>query len=250
MELKDYVAVIRKRLWLILLLVVVSTIVTFVYTNQQYQPIYEAATKLIVNKTLDDSVVGIEQMDYGALNVNIELINTYREIIRTPAIMDKVIQRYPELDVSSESLIDRVQIFALNNTQVMAIYVQDYSYEQAARIVNAVSEVFKSEIPNIMKVDNIMILNTADETDPNPQPINFKSNQAIVLAVAISLIFGVGIAFLLEFLDDSVKTENDVQQVFGRPVLAIVEPPKPKKPQSFSRKPFRREAGEIVANRH
>lgn len=88
-NLKEYLMIIKKRWWLIVLIVFGCTLVTAMYTTANYVPIYQASTKLIVNKTFEQDQLGTEQIDYGAIGVNMALINTYKEIIRTPQLWIK-----------------------------------------------------------------------------------------------------------------------------------------------------------------
>lgn len=241
MELKEYIRIIKKRLWFILLCVIVSTVTTALYSFLYYKPVYMAHTKLIVNKTIEQEQLGKEQMDFGAIAVNIRLIETYKEIIKTPAITDKVVQRYPDLQLSSDQLSRIINVSALNNTQVMTLSAADYSYERAAKIVNAVSEVFKSEIPKIMKVDNVAVLTLAKITD-KPLPVDYKRTQYIIISFAVSLMFAVGLIFLLEFLDDTIKSEDDIQAVLGLTTLSAI--PASKKEFQPKKQPSRKKVSE------
>ncbi|WP_282937475.1 Wzz/FepE/Etk N-terminal domain-containing protein [Paenibacillus sp. RC67] len=246
-NLREYFMLIKKRLWIVFTIVFVCTALTAVYSNMNYQPVYMAATKLIVNKTSEKDQLGREQIDFGAIGVNIGLINTYKEIIKTPAIMDKVVQRYPDLNLTAEQLIAMTNVAGLHDTQVMTIVVTHYSYEKAVQIVNAVSEVFQTEIPKIMKIDNITILNKA-KMQNYPVPVNKKSNQYIVLSFAASLVIAIGLVLLLEALDDTLKTEEDVRQIFAVSTLAYVPKIRSKELESTnsskSRK-SRRKVGEV-----
>jgi capsular polysaccharide biosynthesis protein len=242
-NLKEYFMIIKKRLWLIVLCVLLSTILTAIYSNLHYQPIYQASTKIIVNNTLARDQMGKEQIDYGAIGVNIALISTYKEIIKTPAIMDKVVQRYPDLNLSAEQLISIINVSDLNETQVMTIVARHYSYEKAVKIANAVSDVFQSEIPKIMKVDNVTILNRATTQD-NPTPVNKKSNQYLILSFVASLVVAIGIIFLLEAMDDTLKTVEDIRLVLEISTLAFIPKMKEKELRSNKRNTSRRKAGE------
>ncbi|OCT10695.1 lipopolysaccharide biosynthesis protein [Paenibacillus pectinilyticus] len=233
LDLKDYLKIIRKRVWMIVAIVAIATMTTGVVSYFFLQPIYEASTKLIVNKSNDQ--VGVStQVDLNTVNLNIRLIDTYKEIIRTPRIMDKVVADYPDLKISAEQLINTVKVSSVNNTQVMTLIVQDPSYERAASIVNAVSVVFQSEIPKIMKVDNISLLNEAkDKVAPIPVKPNKKLNVAI--SFVVSLMIALGIAFLLEYLNDQLTTEEEVEQFLGLPTLAMITKMRPEDFQNHSK---------------
>lgn len=219
LDLKDYLKILRKRVWMIVTIVLLATIATGVVSYFFMQPVYEASTKLIVNKSNDQ--VGLSQVDINTVTVNIRLIDTYKEIIRTPRIMDKVVADYPNLNISAEQLVNKVKVSSVNNTQVMTLIVQDESYERAASIANAVSIVFQSEIPKIMKVDNISLLNEAKDFE-HPVPVKPNKKLNVAISLVVSLMIALGITFLLEFLDDKLKTEAEVQQYLGLPTLTMI----------------------------
>jgi capsular polysaccharide biosynthesis protein len=247
MEFKEYFKMIKKRLWLVILCVVISGITTSLYSKSNYVPIYFASTKLIVNSTVAEDQSGIgEKMDIGAVNANIGLIETYKEIIKSPAIMNKVVQQHPDLNVTPEKLMSDVQISTLNNTQIMTIGIPDPSYELAADIVNAVAQTVKSEIPRIMKVNNVEILNIADLNDI-PPPVNKKSNSLIVISIAVSLMLSIGIIFLLEFLDDTLKTEQDIKTVLGFTTFSLIPTVNRREMKRLQKKKVRKKAGDVQA---
>lgn len=135
--------------------------------------------------------------------------------------MRVVAERHPEFGLTPEELIGKVHVSSVNNTQVMTLIAEDTSYRRAAEIVNAVSYVFKEQIPNIMHVDNVSILNEAP-LDIEPQPVrpNVQLNAAVAFVVALMAV--IGWAFLMEYLDDTVKTEQDVQELLALPTLTVV----------------------------
>ncbi|OXM85200.1 YveK family protein [Paenibacillus rigui] len=242
-NLKEYLMIIKKRLWLIVAWVLLCTTLTAIYSSLNYQPIYTASTKLIVNKTSDKDPMGKEQIDYGAIGVNLALINTYKEIIKTPAIMDKVVQRYPDLNLSAEQLIAITNVSDLHETQVMTIVASHYSYEKAVKAANAVSDVFQTEIPKIMKVDNVTILNRA-KMQEHPVPINKKSNQYIILSFVGSLVVAIGAILMLDAMDDTLKKEADIRALFETSMLASIPKIREKELRQEKRNIARRKAGE------
>ena len=215
LDLKDIFRILRKRILWIVAIVVLSSAAAWYYSTWFLKPVYEASTKLIVKQS------SVSTLDLNEINLNLRLIDTYKEIIRTLAIMQEVAEQHPEFGLSAEELIRKVRVSSVNNTQVMTLVVEDSSYRRAAEIVNAVSYVFKQEVPNIMNVDNVSILNEAP-LDINPKPV--RPNVALNVAVAfvVSLMAVVGWAFLMEYLDDTVKTDQDVAEVLGLPTLTVV----------------------------
>ncbi|MCQ4085227.1 YveK family protein [Saccharibacillus sp. JS10] len=220
MELKEYLGVIKKRWWVLALTVLVCVVAAIAF-NSRYQPLYKASVDLIVNEPSISST-GQAQVDSNSIEANLKLINTYKKIITSDSITKLVVERHPELNLTSSQISDKLMIDSTQNTQVINVSVQDSSYEKAATIANSTGNVFISQIPEIMQVNNVSVLNAAD---PNlsPTPVNDHRQMVIILSLVVGLVIGLGILFLMEYLDDSVKTEFDVEHAIGLPVLAKVE---------------------------
>lgn len=220
LDLMDYFRIIRRRAWLIAIVMVVVCTLVGVYSVYIKEPVYEASTKIIVNQAPTQTN---NQIDLNQINTNIQMINTYKEIIKTPAILDKVIEQYPEFQLTTEELIGKINVSSVNNTQVMTLVARDISYQKAAEIANAVSDVFKGEIPFFFNVENVSILNKAKmypQVIPQPVEPNVMLNLAI--GFVISLLISVGISLLLEYMDDTLKTEKDIEQYLGLSTLAMI----------------------------
>ncbi|MFC4776145.1 YveK family protein [Paenibacillus sp. GCM10023252] len=220
MELKNYFKIIRNRWWLILAFVLVASVTTGVYSYAFIQPTYSASSKIIVNSVTDYGG-GIKEVDMNSINTNLLLINTYVEIFQSPAIMNKVVELYPTLGLTSEELIGMVSVSTSMDSQVMTLQMTDTSYKRAAEAVNAVATVFKTEIPKIMYADNVTILNQADPKElvgpiaPNPE-LN------IFISIVVAGMLSVGLIFLMEYLDDTIKSEEDVNTLLEIPTLASI----------------------------
>jgi capsular polysaccharide biosynthesis protein len=104
----------------------------------------------------------------------------------------------------------------------MTVVVQDDTYERAALIVNAVSKVFKSKVVEIMKVDNVTILNNA-ATDDNPSPVSPNLVMNVLISFILSFLFGVGVVFLIHHMDDTVRDEKEIMRILDLPMLATIK---------------------------
>ena len=91
----------------------------------------------------------------------------------------------------------------------------------AAKIANKTAEVFQTEIAKIMNVDNVSILAKATVAD-NQSPIKPKPVMNIAIALVVGLMAGVGIAFLIEYFDNTVKNEQEIERLLELPVLGVI----------------------------
>ncbi|MGQ8870913.1 YveK family protein [Paenibacillus sp. TSA_86.1] len=218
-ELKGYFRILQKKLWLIVVIALIAGVGAGVKSIFFTQPLYEASSKLIVNQT--STIEGQAIMDFSMIQTNIKLINSYREIIKSSAIMDKVVSTYPDLGLTSSELMNRTSVSTASESQVMSITVQGTTYESAAKTVNAISKVFQSQIPLIMKIDNVAILSEAN-LNSNVAPINMKTTLSIIVSLFAGLVLAVALVFLLDYLDDTFKSETELEKELGLPVLTVI----------------------------
>jgi uncharacterized protein involved in exopolysaccharide biosynthesis len=61
-----------------------------------------------------------------------------------------------------------------------------------------------------------------DEARPPRAPIRPQKTRGIALSVALGLVLGVAVAGLLEYLDTTLKSPDDVERFLGLPVIGVV----------------------------
>ncbi|UQD53503.1 capsular biosynthesis protein [Bacillus methanolicus] len=215
-SLRELFMTLRKRLSLILIVTLTAVMVSGVVSYFFLTPIYEASTQLLVNQAKNEQAL----YNYNEVQTNLQLINTYNVIIKSPAILDLVIKEL-HLDMTTEELNEKINVQSEKDSQVVNISVQDPDPYQAAKIANKTAEVFKREIVKIMNVDNVSILAKAAVKD-HQAPVKPKPLLNIAIAFVVGLMTGVGLAFLLEYLDNTIKTEQDIEKLLELPVLGVI----------------------------
>lgn len=218
-SLQEIFKTLKKRASLIGIFTLSAVIIAAIISFFLITPIYQSSTQILVNQKKE---LISQQMTAADIQSNLQLINTYNEIIKSPAILTIVLENL-DLELTPAGLASKITVNNANNSQVLNISVQDPNHNLAVDIANQVVEVFKEEIPNLMSIDNVNILSPAVYVE-NPSPI--KPNKALNMAIALvlGLMVGVGVAFLLEYLDTTVKTEHDVEELLGLPILGLVSP--------------------------
>jgi capsular polysaccharide biosynthesis protein len=126
-----------------------------------------------------------------------------------------------DLNTTPSALSNQITVSNANNSQVVNISVQDEQAFLAVDIANTVAQVFQEEVKELMNVDNVNILSPA-ELPENPSPVKPNKMLNMAIALVIGLMVGVGLAFLLEYLDTTIKTEHDVEELLGLPILGFV----------------------------
>lgn len=197
----------KKRWKLIVLLTCVTAMIGGVISYFVLKPVYQASTQILVNQK--DSR---NPLDMGQVQTNLGLINTYSVIIKSPAILDKVKENFD----LSQSVIE---INNQEDSQIFSLTVEDRNATTAVENANAVSETFQKEIPNIMNIDNVSILAKAE----NAVPVNANPILNIAIALVIGLMVGIGLSLLLEYMDNTIKDDQDVEAQLGLPLLGTIQ---------------------------
>ncbi|UPW84251.1 YveK family protein [Lysinibacillus sp. Ag94] len=216
MDLKKIFKILRKRIYLILSLTIVAIGITAALSYFVITPIYQAQTQFLVNQTVNDQEAYARAQQ---LETDLQLINTYNVIIKSPAILNKVIDKL-DLNITTEKLAEQIIVSSERNSKVVTIKVLDTDSEKAVTISNTVATVFKEEIPKLMSVDNINILSEA-KISKDSSPVKPNKLLNIVLGAVLGFVISVGFALLLEFLDTTIKTESDIEEL-ALPVIGLV----------------------------
>ncbi|GEN83252.1 capsular polysaccharide biosynthesis protein [Sporosarcina luteola] len=186
-------------------------------------PNYQSSTQILVNKKES----GDEQLNSQDIQTNLQLINTYRVIIKSPVILSQVIEKL-NLQTTPDLLTKKISVTSEQNSQVVNVTVKDRELKRAAEIANMTADVFQKEISELMNVDNVTILSPAINKS-YIKPITPNTPLNIIIAAVVGLMIGVGITFLIEFFDTTVKTEEDIQELVGFSILGFVSPASAKK---------------------
>jgi len=216
-SLKELFQTLKKRLSLIIIITAIATATSGIVSYFLLTPIYQSSTQILVNQSKND-----QQQFYnaGEVQTNLQLINTYNVIIKSPAILDKVIEK-EKLEMSAGALNGLITVASEQDSQVVNITVQNEDPKKAADIANSIATTFQKEISNIMNVDNVSILTKA-QLGENPSPVKPQPVMNMAIAFVVGIMAGVGLAFLLEYLDNTIKTEQDIEKQLGLPVLGAI----------------------------
>jgi len=233
LDLRDLLYIFRRRLLLIIVLPVVAALTAALISFFVLSPVYQSSTALWVMKEN-----GADQINYNDLLLNRNLTKTYAEVAKSRVVMADVIERLHLTNVTVEDLQAKLTVTPVRDTEILSFTVEDTDPAMAARLATAVAEAFKRQVVNHMKAENVVVM------DPAVEPVDpVKPRKAMNTAIAfvLGLMAAVGLAFLLEYLDTTLKSADDVTRHLGLPVLAVipaldVEQTSPVEPESTKRR--------------
>ena len=233
-SLQELFKIMKKRIVLIISILVMSVTLAGVVSYFFLNPIYEVSTQILINEKEQEQ----NQFSTQDIETNLQLINTYNVIITSPFILSKVIDNL-ELNTTTDLLYEKIEVNSEQNSQVINVSVQDSNPIRAVNIANMTAEVLQNEIQTLMNVDNITVISPA-VNKKNIKPISPNIPLNLVIAAVIGLMVGVGITFLKVYLDTTIKTEQDVNDILELSILGLVSPISQKKKALKSRRKQRR----------
>ncbi|WP_050614493.1 YveK family protein [Bacillus testis] len=215
-SLQEIFQVLKKRAAMIIALSLIATLTVGIISFYFITPMYQASSQILVNKSESENSV----YSSNEVATNVQLINTYNVIIKSPTVLQAVIREL-NLDLTVEQLNEKITVSNADDSQVMNIVVMDESIRKAANIANKTAQVFKEKIGDIMNVNNVTILSKA-EVKGNEAPVSPNKLLNIAIALVVGCMAGVGLAFLLEYLDNTFKTEKDIEMHLELPILGVI----------------------------
>jgi len=205
--------VILKRWKLIILLPLVAALVSLLISLYVITPQYRASTTLIITRPADT-----EQVLFRDIQVSRQLAATYREIVHSRRVMMVAIANR-SLPYSVEDLRDRVDVENVRDTELITIDVTDPDPQLARDIANEVARAFMSQIIEIMRVENVSVV---DEAATPVRPVSPRVELNTVVAFVVGLMAAAGLAFLLEYIDRTVKDPAEAQRQLEIPVIGVI----------------------------
>jgi capsular polysaccharide biosynthesis protein len=181
-------------------------------------PIYESSTTLIVGRQIYNSSEIESEIEYSNLMAYQKLVKTYGEIAKSRSIAAEVIDNL-DLDMTPNELQNALNVTTVRDTELMQISVRDESPELSAKLANTIAQVFSDRIIEIKKVDTVSVVDPA--IVPN-SPVKPNKKLNIAIAFVLCLMIALGIIFLIEYLDNTVKTIGDVEKYLQLPVLGVI----------------------------
>lgn len=213
-SLQEIFRIFRKRAKVIFLFIVGTLALSVIINSFLITPKFEATSQILVN---DEPNKG-STFDIQSLDAQLQMINTYSVIIKSPVILNRVIQDLG-LDLSVHELADRITVQNQKDTQIVSISVLDTNPLVARDISNKTALIFQEEVQSLLGMDNIKLLS---EAEASIGPVNINGIINLIHACLIGLLLGSGLVFYHEFSNSTVKNESDIENYLNLPVLGIV----------------------------
>ena len=204
-----------KKRWLrILSITLIATILSAALSFFVIKPQYEASTKVFIGKDESDS----QAYSQNDVLMYQKLMKTYSEAIKTKDLISRGLKG-TSLNLEPNEVLNNLTVVTVADTQILQIKYKSKNPQEAKAIIEGVSDEFIKTSKELVPNGNIKVIE-AVELPENPVSPNKKMN--IAIAFLLGLMVGVGLAFLLEFLDNTFKNKDQLEREFQIPVIGSI----------------------------
>lgn len=178
-------------------------------------PQYSANIVIYINNySTSDSTSTITT---GDLTAAAKLVNTYAAIISSRTVMDSVAQE-TEVGYDINTLIGKVSVTSVNDTEVFQVSVTDPDPAVAAELANAIADVIPDKIASIVQGSSAVVIDYAQVPTAPVSPNYAKCAGA---GLAVGLLLSMLFFIIREVMNTSIRQPSDLSQ-WEYPVLGIV----------------------------
>jgi len=213
-DLREIFSVILKKCYIILFFVLIFTGAAGYYAMTKIVNVYQAEVSLFVGREKDAA----ESISLTTINTNNYLMMDYQQIVLSRTVAEEVINELG-LDMSPAALSACITVDSETGSRIFRIMYTDMNPDMAANIVNKISQVTIKKAQEISGVNNIQIIDPAI-VPKNPVATNKKT--IVIIAAVLGVILGIAVIFILEFMDYTFKSSEDIERVLGLNVLGTV----------------------------
>lgn len=203
----------------IILITLMFVAVGIGYSYFFVKPEYTSTTSLVLAQSSSSGQTGDGAISATDLTMNSKLVSTYSELIKRKAILGQVCENLNIPESNIQELRGKIKVNSAKNTEIIEISVTNKDPNIAAAIANEIAKVFGEKIVEIYNISNVYLL---DRAEANAVPSNINHMKDVVIFAFIGLVIAAVYVLLANMLDNTIKTEQDVEATTELLVLSSI----------------------------
>lgn len=204
----------KKRWKLIVVITLCATLLSGVVSFFVLKPQYEATTKVFIGKE-EGAEQGYNQSDVIMYK---QLMKTYLETVKTKDLIGRALEDVKtELEV--KEVLAGLTVTNVADTQILEIKFKGKNPEEARDIVAAVTGEFINTSKTLVANGNVRVI---EEVVVPENPVSPNKKMNIAIAFILGLMVSLGLCFLLEFMDNTFKSKEQLEREIDIPVLGTI----------------------------
>lgn len=215
-KIEEVIDILTKRWKMIIAITLAATVLSGIVSFFVIAPKYKASTKVFIGKEDSNS----KNQDYNNSDIQMyqQLLKTYAEVIKTTDLVERAIDD-SGVNITSNEVLGNLTVTPEANTQILEIDYISKDKNDSKELLNDITNEFIKTSKDLIPNGNVKVVEQV-RTPEAPASPNKKLN--IAIAFLLGLMVSVGLAFLLEFIDNTFKTKEQLEQVLGVPVIGAI----------------------------
>ena len=214
-DIKELLSVLIKKAWIIILCAVLVSTAVLVYTANFVQPLYSAEVTLYVNNNSSQNSTAISSSD---LAVALRLVATYVNIVESDMVLEKVIEE-TGIMLTSAQVRSMLSAEPVGETEMFVVRITSPDPQMSADLVNAIAEVAPARISAVIEGSSAKVIDYARVPKSRSFP-NYTTNT--IVGALVGAVAAIAVILLQARLDNRIKKEEDLTNLFNIPVLGRI----------------------------
>lgn len=201
-----------RKLWLLLIFLVVGALIGLGYTKLFITPMYSSTSQIYVFGS-STSITSLADIQIGqSLTVDFESMAKSRTVVNAVISELDLQENYTELlaNLSTENPAD---------TRILMLTAEDEDPEMAKKIADAWAEETAERVAHVMNTEKP---NVFEKGVLSKEPVSPDLMKNTAIAGLIGLLIAAGIVTLRFIMNDTIQTEADIRKYFETNTLAVL----------------------------
>ncbi|EJT6498978.1 capsular biosynthesis protein [Clostridium perfringens] len=217
-SLQEIACTLKKRWKLIALITIAATLVSAILSFFVIKPQYEAKTKLFIGKQESQ-----DNSTYNSSDVVMyqQLMKTYSELVKTSDLVTKAVKS-ADLDYNQkeiEGILNNLTANPSADTQILDLSYKGGDPKEVLKVTEAITNEFISESKELIPNGNVQVIQKAQLPE---YPVSPNKKLNIFIAFVLGLMVGVGVVLLLEYLDNTFKSREELEKTLELPIIGAI----------------------------
>ncbi|EOU1888157.1 YveK family protein [Clostridium perfringens] len=217
-SLQEIAYALKKRWKLIALITIAATLVSAILSFFVIKPQYEAKAKLFIGKQETQENNAYNNSDVMMYQ---QLMKTYAELVKTSDLVTKAVKsanlNYNQNEI--KGILNNLTATPSADTQILDLSFKGKNPKEVLKVTEAITDEFISESKELIPNGNVQVIQKP-QLPENPVSPNKKLN--ILIAFVLGLMIGVGIVLLLEYLDNTFKSREELEKTLDLPIIGAI----------------------------
>jgi capsular polysaccharide biosynthesis protein len=218
LDVRDIIRILKKRFWLIFSITLIAALISGLYSVYVLKPIYQSKVSIVIGKLQDAT----EQSQYNYNDVMMfqNLMKTYAQIANSRTVAQKALELLGSKDnMTVKEIMSQTTVTPQADTQIIELSVKNGSPELSKAVLDAVCQSFTEEATRIFPSGYLQIIDTSEVPKI---PVGPRKKLNVAIAFLLGLMASLGLSFMLEYLDNTIKNESDLERYIGIPVIGVI----------------------------